>query len=337
MEKNYQIKNQLKELCMEEDNSSCFDCGNKPANWASISNGIFLCLDCSSEHRAYGINISFIKSVNLDKWTQEQVNIMKAGGNQRLKDFLNKNEMPENIDKKIIYTSNLMDFYRKQIKAESMGQINIYLFPSKEEFWTPISISKESGNELNNNSKNEIKIDINQYKDARNKSEFLMKLSEVDKTQPELNDNNIINNEDRYGSVGSEHNNLNSNISSYFNWLPFPQYFDEVKKIINNANSVATNNNNNSEENNRLNRQELRNNFLSLGNKTFGGISFIGGKIIEKGVDIIKSDTMKNIVRKTGQGLWYIKDKIFGSNNNNSNNEILDEESYSFIEGDNPI
>ena len=76
MEKSHQIKNQLKELCIEEDNSCCFDCGNKPANWASISNGIFLCLDCSSDHRSYGINISFIRSVNLDKWTQEQVNIM---------------------------------------------------------------------------------------------------------------------------------------------------------------------------------------------------------------------------------------------------------------------
>ena len=78
---------------------------------------------------------------------------------------------------------------------------------------------------------------------------------------------------------------------------------------------------------------------MNLGNKTFGGMNYIGGKIIEKGVDIIKSDTMKSIFRKTGQGLWYIKDKIFGSNNNNSNrnNENSEEESYSFIEGDNPV
>jgi len=31
-------------------NTSCFDCDNKPAHWASISNGIFLCLDCSGEN-----------------------------------------------------------------------------------------------------------------------------------------------------------------------------------------------------------------------------------------------------------------------------------------------
>jgi len=340
MEKSHQIKNQLKELCIEEDNSCCFDCGNKPANWASISNGIFLCLDCSSEHRSYGINISFIRSVNLDKWTQEQVNIMKVGGNKRLKDFLTKYDMPENIDKKIIYTSHLMNFYRNQLKAESMGQFNMHPFPSKEEFWTAINLSEESMNNLDNNSKNEIKIDINQYQYARDKSENLRNSFEMEKTQPELNNINIINNEERYGSVGSgQDNNLNNKLTSYMDWLPFPQYFDDIKKIINNANGAASNNNNQEEIN--KNRQELKNNLLSLGNKTFGGMNYIGGKIIEKGIDIIKSDTMKNIFRKTGQGLWYIKDKIFGSrnndNDNNRNNEIPEEETYSFIEGENPI
>ena len=57
MEKSHQIKNQLKELCIAEGNSCCFDCGNKPANWASISNGIFLCLDCSSDHRSHMVLI----------------------------------------------------------------------------------------------------------------------------------------------------------------------------------------------------------------------------------------------------------------------------------------
>ena len=139
MNANLQIKKQLKEISNEEANSSCFDCGNKPANWASISNGIFLCLDCSSEHRGYGIEISFIRSITMDQWTQEQVNIMKIGGNQRLKDFLTNYEIPENMDRKIIYFSNLMNFYRKQIKAESMGRINMEPLPSKEVFWNKMN------------------------------------------------------------------------------------------------------------------------------------------------------------------------------------------------------
>jgi len=44
------IQKQLEEIYTDEKNSSCFDCDNKPAYWASISNGIFLCLDFSGEN-----------------------------------------------------------------------------------------------------------------------------------------------------------------------------------------------------------------------------------------------------------------------------------------------
>ena len=36
----------------------------------------------------------------MDQWTQERLNIMKVGGNQRLRDFLTIYNMPEDIDKK---------------------------------------------------------------------------------------------------------------------------------------------------------------------------------------------------------------------------------------------
>ena len=326
MEKNYQIKNQLKEICTEESNSQCFDCGNKPANWASISNGIFLCLDCSGEHREFGINISFIKSVTLDQWTQEQVNIMKVGGNQRLKDFLIKHEMPENLDKKIIYNSNLLDFYRRQIKAESIGKFNMEPFPSKDKLWKTINLSEESLDKVDNDSKNEIIIDIDQYQHSKNKSEIF--------NDENNNDNFSENNEDRYASVGSEQNNIKNKLSSYMSWLPNTKYFENVKNIINNANEYASNNND--QVNNEISKQELRNNVLSLGNKTIGGMGYIGGKVIEKGIDLLKSDTMKNIYHKVGEGLWYLKDKIFGSTNN-INNENTDEEGYTFIGADNHI
>jgi ribosomal protein L37AE/L43A len=216
MNANLQIKKQLKEISNEEANSSCFDCGNKPANWASISNGIFLCLDCSSEHRGYGIEISFIRSITMDQWTQEQVNIMKIGGNQRLKDFLTNYEIPENMDRKIIYFSNLMNFYRKQIKAESMGQINMEPFASKEVFWN--QINSYDRNNFNNNikdnenkNKNEIIIEVDQYQLARNKLNILSEQSE------EINNikENVSDNKERYISIGSEQNNTNNNNNSY--------------------------------------------------------------------------------------------------------------------------
>lgn len=67
----------MSRLLEDKDNMECFDCGNlisitfigkSPAQWASVNNGIFLCLNCSGNHRSFGVNISFVKSATLDKW-----------------------------------------------------------------------------------------------------------------------------------------------------------------------------------------------------------------------------------------------------------------------------
>jgi hypothetical protein len=42
--------------------------GKKPAHWASVNNAVYLCLDCSGEHRGLGVSISYVRSVTLDSW-----------------------------------------------------------------------------------------------------------------------------------------------------------------------------------------------------------------------------------------------------------------------------
>ena len=344
-----QIKKQLEELYTEESNSSCFDCDSKPAHWASISNGIFLCLDCSGEHRGYGIGVSFIRSVTMDQWTQEQVNIMKAGGNQRLRDFLTTYEMPENIDKKQIYCSKLMHYYRKQLKTESIGQIFMEPLPPKEEFWSQVNSDEESSSLFNNNKnnnnnsinqinnfakndifysnqfeedakmpKNEIIIGEDQYQKARNQAEIASTFTNPIPTEPKFTSISSDKNDDRYSSVGSEKNNNNGILSSYSSWFPNSGYLGTVGNILGTVwgagVTVA------SGVKDKINEYEVGSKLLYVGGKTFEGIGYVGGKIIEKGGDIIRSDTVKNIAYKTGEGLWYLKDRIMGSGNNNSNN-----------------
>lgn len=53
------------------ENRVCFDCDQGPATWASVNNGILLCLNCSGIHRGYGVNISFVRSISMDTWSEK--------------------------------------------------------------------------------------------------------------------------------------------------------------------------------------------------------------------------------------------------------------------------
>ncbi|XP_078672427.1 uncharacterized protein LOC144911848 isoform X2 [Branchiostoma floridae x Branchiostoma belcheri] len=71
----------LAQLLREEDNKYCVDCEAKGPRWASWNLGLFLCIRCAGIHRNLGVHISRVKSVNLDSWTPEQIQMMQEMGN----------------------------------------------------------------------------------------------------------------------------------------------------------------------------------------------------------------------------------------------------------------
>ncbi|XP_065843183.1 stromal membrane-associated protein 2-like [Oscarella lobularis] len=86
----------LLDMLKEPENKVCGDCGAKGPRWASWNIGVYVCIRCAGIHRNLGVHISKVKSVNLDTWTEEQIESISAKGNGIVNDFYECN-MPESM------------------------------------------------------------------------------------------------------------------------------------------------------------------------------------------------------------------------------------------------
>lgn len=84
----------LSNLSKREDlkNKVCVDCSNPNPQWASLSFAVFICLQCAGVHRGFGVHISFVRSISMDTWQDEQVKRMQLGGNGPFRDFMQSYE-----------------------------------------------------------------------------------------------------------------------------------------------------------------------------------------------------------------------------------------------------
>ena len=82
-----EIQQELKSL---PGNKKCVDCQAPFPQWATVSYGTFMCLECSGRHRGLGVHLSFVRSVTMDAWTDIQIKKMQVLFNDHFKkDIMN--------------------------------------------------------------------------------------------------------------------------------------------------------------------------------------------------------------------------------------------------------
>eukprot|EP00542_Grammatophora_oceanica_P011494 CAMPEP_0194039862 /NCGR_PEP_ID=MMETSP0009_2-20130614/11941_1 /TAXON_ID=210454 /ORGANISM="Grammatophora oceanica, Strain CCMP 410" /LENGTH=194 /DNA_ID=CAMNT_0038682817 /DNA_START=501 /DNA_END=1085 /DNA_ORIENTATION=- len=74
-------------------NQRCADCGALDPQWATVSFGALLCLQCSGRHRGLGVQVSCVRSISMDEWSHAEVLSLLEGGNGQITEFFTRHKL----------------------------------------------------------------------------------------------------------------------------------------------------------------------------------------------------------------------------------------------------
>lgn len=121
-------------------NLRCVDCGVTNPQWATLSFGALLCIDCSGRHRQMGVQVSVVRSITMDSWKHTDVLAMLEGGNKQLGGFFQRHGLsPEDPDSKddvttSRYRTNAAKFYKKNLSSHATHVKDAGLYKGRDQF-----------------------------------------------------------------------------------------------------------------------------------------------------------------------------------------------------------
>eukprot|EP00747_Dinoflagellata_sp_TGD_P166219 gnl/TRDRNA2_/TRDRNA2_188673_c0_seq1.p1 gnl/TRDRNA2_/TRDRNA2_188673_c0~~gnl/TRDRNA2_/TRDRNA2_188673_c0_seq1.p1 ORF type:complete len:228 (+),score=33.74 gnl/TRDRNA2_/TRDRNA2_188673_c0_seq1:122-805(+) len=116
------IKEFFDSQMQDSANRTCFDGSSaSEPQWASVSHGIYIGIRASGAHRSLSVQVSFVRSLELDSWSPLQLRMMELGGNRKLAEFFHQHDIPEDLPIREKYNTRAAKWYRDNLRTIAEG------------------------------------------------------------------------------------------------------------------------------------------------------------------------------------------------------------------------